>query len=140
MLKDMSERVLVPINLNAFSQHTALFIIPINLHILMQFFSNLYIKCPWSGKRLLMSDTHSMLKNRKVCYFSGSGMRVPPPKKVHVGVQREHLDIQSISEPTVCISSPTEGPLCQHENPCHVLYCMFPLVAFNHQHFNVNST
>lgn len=28
-----------------------------------------------------MSDTHSMLKNRKVCYFSGSGMRVPPPKK-----------------------------------------------------------
>lgn len=38
----MSERLIVSANLNAFSQHTALFIIPINLHILMQFFQSVY--------------------------------------------------------------------------------------------------
>lgn len=68
----------------------------------------------------LVKDTHSMLKNRKVCYPNGNLMfkATLSPQSVYVPSQRD---------PSAKIQ------------PLFVLYCMFPLVAFNHRLFNVNS-
>lgn len=121
--RDLSETLLVTINLNA------LFNI-LNLHIFMQTFKSVNKNVPEGW----VSGTRRTPRRRTVCHLNLSvnlGVSPPLPKKqkyIYIVVcseaQREHLDIQSVSEPTVCPhpeGPPPPHPLRQDKN--HVLYC-----------------